>query len=128
MTSASRSDLRRSDELIASATSADLRQARALLDADPALARHDLACACVTGEADKARPAAAGANPNTAFINDDAWLQVALYGAAGIDGNYELTQMLLDTSSTQPTSGTVTTATKSSTTRVSSPTPPARAS
>ena len=144
MMSASRSDLRRpSDELIASATSADLRQARALLDADPALARHDLACACVTGEADEvtrrlaARAAvvdepigpngwppilyacfsrllrgdperaagirdvarrllAAGANPNAAFINDDAWLQVALYGAAGINGDPELTQMLLD--------------------------------
>ena len=144
MTSASRSDLHRpSDELIASATSADLRQARALLDADPALARHDLACACVTGEADEvtrrlaARAAvvdepigpngwppilyacfsrllrgdperaagirdvarrllAAGANPNAAFINDDAWLQVALYGAAGINGDPELTQMLLD--------------------------------
>ena len=144
MMSPSRSDLRRpSDELIASATSADLRQARALLDADPALARHDLACACVTGEADEvsrrlaARAAvvdepigpngwppilyacfsrllrgdperadgirdvarrllAAGANPNAAFINDDAWLQVALYGAAGINGDPELTQMLLD--------------------------------
>ena len=39
--------------LIASATSADLRRARTLLDADPALARHDLACACLTGEADE---------------------------------------------------------------------------
>jgi hypothetical protein len=35
----------RAAALIASATSADLRRARALLDADPALARHDLACA-----------------------------------------------------------------------------------
>ena len=44
----------------------------------------------------RGEPAAAGANPNTAFINDDAWLQVALYGAAGINGDPELTQMLLD--------------------------------
>jgi len=54
----------RSGALIASVTSADLRRARALLDADPALARHDLACACACGEADEvsrrlaARPAA----------------------------------------------------------------------
>ena len=34
--------------MIDSATSADLRRARALLDADPALARHDLATACAT--------------------------------------------------------------------------------
>ena len=39
--------------LVASAMSADLRRARALLDADPGLARHDLACACLTGEADE---------------------------------------------------------------------------
>ena len=50
--------------LIASATSADPRRARALLAADPEIARHDLACACATGEADEvsrrleARPAA----------------------------------------------------------------------
>ena len=49
--------------LIASATSADPRRARALLAADPEIARHDLACACATGEADEvsrrleARPA-----------------------------------------------------------------------
>src|ERR1700722_3154725 len=43
----------RAAALIASATSADLRRARALLDADPGLARHDLACACATGEADE---------------------------------------------------------------------------
>ena len=131
------------DELIASATSADLRRARALLAADPGLARHDLACACVTGDAEEVsrrlaeRPAvvnestaptgwspilyacfsrllrgepqraagirevvrrllAAGADPNASFVNDDAWLQVALYGAAGINGDPALTQMLLD--------------------------------
>jgi len=55
---------RRAGALIASATSADLRRARALLEADPALARYDLACACATGEVDEvsrqlaARPAA----------------------------------------------------------------------
>ena len=133
----------RAAALIASATSADLRRAHALLDADPALARHDLACACVTGEADEvsrrlaARPATAneptgpkgwqpilyacfsrllrgtperapgirevvrrllagGADPNAYFLNDNKWLQVALYGAAGIAGDPELTRMLLE--------------------------------
>ncbi len=39
--------------LIAAVTSSDLRRARALLDADPAIARHDLACACATGEVEE---------------------------------------------------------------------------
>ncbi len=129
--------------LIASATSADLRRARALLEADPALARHDLACACVTGEAAEvsrriaAQPSAAreptgpngwqpilyacfsrllrgdpsrapgirevvrllldaGGDPNAFFVHDGEWLQVALYGAAGIAGDPELTRMLLE--------------------------------
>jgi len=132
----------RAAALIASATSADLRRAHALLDADPEIARYDLACACATGEADEvsrrlaARPAgvneptgpsgwqpilyacfsrllrgaperapgirevvrrllAAGADPNAFFITDQQWLQVALYGAAGIAGDPELTGMLL---------------------------------
>jgi len=133
----------RAAALIASATSGDLRRARAVLDADPAIARHDLACACATGAADDVsrrlavRPAAvsepiapnawqpilyacfsrllrgdperasgirevvrrllaAGADPNASFIHDGTWLQVALYGAAGINGDPELTRMLLE--------------------------------
>jgi ankyrin repeat protein len=133
----------RADALIASAASDDLRRARALLQADPELARHDLACACASGEADEVsrrlaarrsavseptgprgwepilyacfsrllrgdperapgirevvrRLLAAGADPNAAFIHDGNWLQVALYGAAGINGDPELTRMLLD--------------------------------
>ncbi len=133
----------RAAALIDSATSADLRRVRALLDADPALARHDLACACASGEADEvsrrlaARPAAvneptgpngwqpilyacfsrllrgdaerapgvrevvrrllaAGADPNASFIGAGEWLQVALYGVAGIAGDPELTRMLLE--------------------------------
>ena len=128
--------------LIATVTSADLRRAEALLDADPALACHDLACACATGEVEevsrrlaklpavvseptgpngwqpilyacfsrllRADPAraprirevvrrllAAGADPNASFIHDGSWLQVALYGAAGINGDPALTRMLL---------------------------------
>jgi ankyrin repeat protein len=130
-------------ELIGSATSSDLRRARALLDADPTLVSHDLACACVTGQADEvarrlaAAPGivseptgpngwepilyacfsrllrgdtewapgirevvrillAAGADPNTSFIEHGEWLQVALYGAAGIAGDPEVTRMLLE--------------------------------
>jgi ankyrin repeat protein len=132
----------RAKALIASVTSADLRRARALLDADPALARYDLACACATGEADEVsrriaaragaareptgpnawepilyacfsrllrgekqrapgirevvrRLLAAGADPNASYVHDGQWLQVALYGAAGIAGDAELTRMLL---------------------------------
>jgi ankyrin repeat protein len=131
----------RAQELIESATSSDLRRARALLDADPGLARHDLACACATGEvADVERRLAerpqavseptgpngwapilyacfsrllrgdpqrapgirevvrllleAGADPNSYYVQGD-WLQVALYGAAGIAGDVELTRLLL---------------------------------
>jgi ankyrin repeat protein len=130
-------------ELIASATSFDLRRARALLEADPSLASHDLACACATGEADEvarrlaaqlgavSEPTgpygwepilyacfsrllrgdgerapgirdvvrillAAGADPNASFIEHGEWLQVALYGAAGIAGDPEVTRMLLE--------------------------------
>ncbi|HEY1519284.1 MAG TPA: hypothetical protein VGF91_22835 [Solirubrobacteraceae bacterium] len=132
----------RATALIGSATSADLRRAQALLGADPALARHDVACACATGEADEVsrritagptavsdptgpngwapilyacfsrllrgdqsrapgirevvrRLLAAGADPNASFVQGD-WLQVALYGAAGIAGDPDLTRMLLE--------------------------------
>ena len=39
---------------------------------------------------------AAGADPNASFIHKGDWLQVALYGAAGIAGDPELTRMLLE--------------------------------
>jgi hypothetical protein len=39
---------------------------------------------------------AAGADPNASFIHDGSWLQVALYGAAGIAGDPELTRILLE--------------------------------
>jgi ankyrin repeat protein len=127
--------------LIESVLSPDLRAARAMLDADPALAGYDLACACACGETeevtrrlesepeivnqptgpkgwppilyacfsrllrgDQSRAAGirevvwrllvAGADPNASFI-EDGWLQVALYGAAGIAGDPELTRILL---------------------------------
>ncbi|MEQ7126797.1 ankyrin repeat domain-containing protein [Actinopolymorpha sp. B11F2] len=41
--------------LVRSACSSDIRTARTLLDAEPELARHDLAAACVTGEVDEVR-------------------------------------------------------------------------
>ena len=43
-----------------------------------------------------ARLLAAGADPSASFIHDGEWLQVALYGAAGIAGDPELTRMLLN--------------------------------
>ncbi|HWF53264.1 MAG TPA: ankyrin repeat domain-containing protein [Solirubrobacteraceae bacterium] len=133
---------RRAEALVRSADSADVRRARALLAADPALARHDMACACVSGEVatvrellshapERARARTgpldrepllyacfsrlirgmperaesirqvvrtlldAGADPNASFIHED-WKQVALYGAAGIAGDVELTRMLLE--------------------------------
>jgi len=128
--------------LVGSACSSDLRRARTLLAADPLLARHDLACACVCGEAAevarqlerapararstlpplsrepilyacfsrflRAEPARApgirqvvrmlldaGADPNASF-DHEGWLQVPLYGAAGIANDVELTRMLID--------------------------------
>ncbi|HEY5196692.1 MAG TPA: ankyrin repeat domain-containing protein [Solirubrobacteraceae bacterium] len=128
--------------LVDSACSADIRRARALLDADPSLARHDIACACATGDADdvrrrldrspelartpapphgyepilyacfsrllRAEPARApgiraavralleaGADPNASF-DHEGWLQVPLYGAAGIANDAELTRILVD--------------------------------
>ena len=132
----------RAQALIEAVTSADLRRARALLEVDPTLAHHDLACACATGEIEEvarrlaARPQivsepagpngwapilyacfsrllrgdpvratgirevvrlllAAGADPNAAYVKGE-WLQVALYGVAGIAGDVELTRMLLE--------------------------------
>jgi ankyrin repeat protein len=41
----------RAEGLVRSACSDNIRRAQALLEVDPALARHDLACACVTGDA-----------------------------------------------------------------------------
>jgi ankyrin repeat protein len=129
--------------LAASACSFDTRRAEELLRVDPALARFDLATACVSGEAEAvarwlaADPAAArrpleprgwepilyatfsrllrtdperaagirevarvllaaGADPNAYWVTDEDWLQVALYGAAGIAGDVELTRMLLE--------------------------------
>jgi hypothetical protein len=39
---------------------------------------------------------AAGADPSAWFIHDRDWLQVVLYGAAGIAGDASLTRMLLE--------------------------------
>jgi ankyrin repeat protein len=114
----------RAEALVRSACSFDTRPARELLAADPALARHDLACACVCGEADEVARALAGspetsrlprtdpargpgirqvvgllldagADPNASF-DHEGWLQVPLYGAAGIRNDAELTQMLIE--------------------------------
>jgi ankyrin repeat protein len=132
----------RAEALVRSACSSNLRQARTLLDADPALGRYDLAAACVTGEAayvaqrlahapHLARTAIpplhhepllyasfsrllrgdpqrapgirevvhllleAGADPNASFDEGD-WLQVPLYGSAGIANDVAVTKMLLD--------------------------------
>lgn len=132
----------RAEALVGSACSSDLRRARTLLAADPALARHDIATACVTGETAELavrleaapelawRPAspfgwepilyacfsrflrveprrargirdavglllAYGADPNACF-DHEGWLQVPLYGAAGIANDPLLTELLLD--------------------------------
>lgn len=132
----------RAAQLVRSACSSDPRRARELLAADPGLARHEIACACVAGEVEelsrrlaaapeRARAPAppfgwepisyacfsrlgradpvrapgirtvvgallnAGADPNAAF-DHDGWLQVPLYGAAGIANDAELTQMLIE--------------------------------
>jgi hypothetical protein len=39
------------------------------------------------------RVRAAGADPNAFSINGDGWLQVALYGAAGVAGDPDVTRM-----------------------------------
>jgi ankyrin repeat protein len=127
--------------LVASACSDNPRRAQTILELDPAIARHDLATACVTGEVDevarrlRANPAAiygatgpngwqpllyacfsrllrtdperaagirsvvevlldANADPNSSFMHED-WVQTPVYGAAGIAGDAELTEMLL---------------------------------
>jgi ankyrin repeat protein len=132
----------RAAALVRSACSSDLRTARTLLDADPDLARHDLATACVTGEvavvrrfverdpdvvnrrlgpsdwtpllyacytrllrADPVRAEGirstagvlldAGADPNAGWQSGE-YLEVALFGAAGIANDPALTRMLLD--------------------------------
>jgi ankyrin repeat protein len=131
----------RAELLVRTACSSDVEQARALLDADPGLSRHDLACACVVGDpaevrrrlADSPRLArgpvgplqrdailyccfsrllragparaaairecvsvllAAGADPSAEFAHD-GWRQTALYGAAGIANDAELTAILI---------------------------------
>jgi ankyrin repeat protein len=132
----------RAAALVRSACSSDLRTARTLLDAEPDLARHDLATACVTGEVDVVRRIVerdpdvvdrrlgpsdwtpllyacysrflradpvradgirstagvlldAGADPNAGWQSGE-YLEVALFGAAGIANDPILTRMLLD--------------------------------
>ncbi len=142
----------RAEALVRSACSSDLRRARTLLAVDPALGRHDLACACVSGEVAEVarrltqRPALArartapfgwepilyacfsrllradppradgiravvrrlleaGADPNASF-DHEGWLQVPVYGAAGIAGDPELTQVLLQAGANPNDEGT----------------------
>jgi ankyrin repeat protein len=64
------------------------------------------ACFSRLGRADASRAAGiravvaalldAGADPNASFDNDDGWLQVPLYGAAGIANDAQLTRMLIE--------------------------------
>jgi ankyrin repeat protein len=133
---------KRAVALVRSACSGDLRTARVLLEAEPSLARHDLATACVTGEHEEValrlardpqsvsvalapcgwQPLAyacfsrllradpqrapgivavarilleAGADPNVAWRSGD-WLQLPIFGAAGVANSAELTRLLLD--------------------------------
>jgi ankyrin repeat protein len=133
---------KRAAALVRSACSSDLGTARVLLEAEPSLARHDLATACVTGEYEEVamrlardgksvsvalapcgwEPLAyacfsrllrvdpqrapgivesarilleAGADPNVAWRSGE-WLQLPIFGAAGVANNAELTRLLLD--------------------------------
>jgi hypothetical protein len=143
----------RADALVRSACSSNVRRAVGLLAADPGLASHDLASACVAGDAgyvaqrlegapeltnaqlppfgwepilyacfsrllraDPERAAGiravarllldAGADPNASFDHED-WLQVPLYGAAGIANDVELTRMLIVAGADPNDAGTV---------------------
>jgi ankyrin repeat protein len=51
----------RAEGFVRSACSSNIRRAQALLEVDPALARHDLACACVAGDAATVARLVAGA-------------------------------------------------------------------